>query len=86
MPASLAVSSETASSSAIIRRCCSRISDRRIPRRRWVAATDTQVTPFAGTAAPPGIRTAKSYPPVAPTSSVPSWASTKFPGSNSSRP
>ena len=37
------------------------------PRRRCVAATDTMVTPAAGTAAPPGTVSRKENAPAVPT-------------------
>jgi uncharacterized lipoprotein YajG len=43
-----------------------------MPRRRWVAATLTMVTPAAGTNVPPGADTEKVNAPAVPTHSSPS--------------
>jgi hypothetical protein len=67
MAPSLAVSAASGMPSSRNSRCCSASRARRIPRLRWVSATDTQVTPGTGSVAPPGIVMAKSNEPVTPT-------------------
>ena len=53
------------------------------PRRRWVGATPTMVTPAAGTSAPPGRVRSMVKVPVPPTHSSPSSAPMLRSGSQS---
>lgn len=74
MTGSDAVSIATGSPRSWKSSSCRRMIEVSTPRRRWVAATLTIVTPAVGTRAPPGTVSRKLNAPAVPTSVSPSQA------------